>query len=108
MRERLEKLPRTLSIEIAKEVLAKFEGHLFLNRLHNLDHETAKEISNFSASELHLSGMGPNFIDLGEIQENHAYIYGDYLGIDQLYGEEVDKEVVDAVYKFKGKLHAGF
>ena len=51
--------------------------------------------------------MGPNFTDLGELDVNH-FLYSDFLGIDQLYGEKVDKEIVYAVYKFKGKLHAGF
>ena len=95
-----------ISPSIARR-LAKFDGDLILNRIHNLDLETAKEISNFKAQHLYLEGMGPNFTDLGELDENH-FLYSDFLGIDQLYGEEVDKEIIDAVYKFKGKLHAGF
>ena len=107
-------LPKVISLNGLLEIspaiarrLAKFDGDLILNRIHNLDLETAKEISNFKAQHLYLEGMGPNFTDLGELDEND-FLYSDFLGIDQLYGEEVDKEIVYAVYKFKGKLHAGF
>ena len=107
-------LPKVISLNGLLEIspaiarrLAKFDGDLILNRIHNLDLETAKEISNFKAQHLYLEGMGPNFTDLGELDVNH-FLYSDFLGIDQLYGEKVDKEIVYAVYKFKGKLHAGF
>ena len=107
-------LPKVISLNGLMEIspaiarrLAKFDGDLILNRIHNLDLETAKEISNFKAQHLYLEGMGPKWTDLGELDENH-FLYSDFLGIDQLYGEEVDKEIINAVYKFKGKLHAGF
>jgi len=107
-------LPKVISLNGLMEIspaiarrLAKFDGDLILNRIHNLDLETAKEISNFKAQHLYLEGMGPNSTDLGELDENHC-IYSDFLGIDQLYREELDKEIVHAVYKFKGKIHAGF
>jgi hypothetical protein len=51
--------------------------------------------------------MGPNHTDLGELGEFDCLV--DFVGSDQeKKGVEIDKDVIDAVYKFKGKLHAGF